>query len=79
MTQTARFLWIGPRLSAMERLCLKSFINVGYDVELYRYDHVEGGPTVSGTAMRQKSFRATRSSSASPGLAPTVTPSLPTH
>ena len=44
MTQTARFLWIGPRLSAMERLCLKSFVNVGYDVELYRYGDVEGVP-----------------------------------
>ncbi|MBI2740187.1 MAG: hypothetical protein HYX38_27030 [Rhodospirillales bacterium] len=44
MTQTARFLWIGPRLSAMERLCLKSFVDVGYDVELYRYDEVEGVP-----------------------------------
>ena len=37
-------LWIGPRLSAMERLCLKSFVDVGYDVELYRYGDVEGVP-----------------------------------
>jgi hypothetical protein len=44
MTQTARFLWIGPRLSAMERLCLRSFVDVGYEVELYRYDDVEGVP-----------------------------------
>lgn len=44
MTQTARFLWIGPRLSVMERLCLKSFVDVGYDVELYRYGDVEGVP-----------------------------------
>jgi len=28
----------------MERLCLKSFVDVGYDVELYRYDDVEGVP-----------------------------------
>ena len=49
MTQTARFLWIGPRLSAMERLCLKSFVDVGYDVELYRYDDVEVACTAWGT------------------------------
>jgi len=28
----------------MERLCLKSFVDVGYEVELYCYDDVEGVP-----------------------------------
>ena len=37
-------LWIGPRLSVMERLALTSFVQQGHDVELYTYAAVEGVP-----------------------------------
>jgi hypothetical protein len=42
--QVAQFLWIGPRLSLMEKLCLRSFVDVGYDVHLYAYDKVDNVP-----------------------------------
>ncbi|MEA2490841.1 MAG: hypothetical protein QOH21_2633 [Acidobacteriota bacterium] len=37
-------LWIGPRLSAMERLSLASFLRHGHAVHLYTYGEVEGVP-----------------------------------
>lgn len=37
-------LWIGPRLSAMERLSLASFVRHGHAVHLYTYGDVEGVP-----------------------------------
>src|SRR5262249_6951691 len=37
-------LWIGPRLSALERLSLTSFLHHGHDVHLYTYESVEGVP-----------------------------------
>jgi mannosyltransferase OCH1-like enzyme len=43
-------LWIGPRLSAMERLSLRSFLAHGHEVHLYTYDEVEGVP--AGTTVR---------------------------
>jgi Glycosyltransferase sugar-binding region containing DXD motif len=37
-------LWIGPRLSAMERLCITSFHNHGHPFHLYVYQQTEGVP-----------------------------------
>ena len=37
-------LWIGPRLSKMERLSIKSFQAHGHEVHLYVYDKVENIP-----------------------------------
>ena len=37
-------LWVGPRLSAMERLSLASFVSNGHEVHLYTYGAVEGVP-----------------------------------
>jgi hypothetical protein len=43
-------LWIGPRLSALERLCLSSFLAHGHEVHLYVYEPVAGAPP--GTVVR---------------------------
>ncbi|SMX24112.1 hypothetical protein [Boseongicola aestuarii] len=51
MSRTARgrtrpaTLWIGPRLSVIEQLCLTSFVRLGMEPVLYSYDPVEGVPT----------------------------------
>jgi hypothetical protein len=37
-------LWIGPRLSALERLSMASFLAHGHEVRLYTYGDVEGIP-----------------------------------
>lgn len=37
-------LWIGPRLSAMERLSISSFLRHGHPFHLYAYEEVEGVP-----------------------------------
>jgi len=37
-------LWIGPRLSTMERLTIQSFLHHGHEFHLYVYDDVEGIP-----------------------------------
>lgn len=37
-------LWIGSRLSALERACMQSFINHGHEFHLYVYDAIENGP-----------------------------------
>lgn len=37
-------LWIGPKLEALEQLCLKSFVDAGHPVTLYTYDDVDGVP-----------------------------------
>lgn len=42
--QVANFLWIGPALSKMEQLCLRSFLHHGYDVRLHTYGPVTGVP-----------------------------------
>jgi len=39
-----QMLWIGPRLSAMERLSIASFLANGHAVQLYTYGDVEGIP-----------------------------------
>ena len=43
-------LWIGPRLSAMERLSITSFLQHGHEVHLYTYGDVDGIPP--GTVVR---------------------------
>ena len=43
-------LWIGPRLSSMERLALRSFLANGHEVHLYTYGQVDGVP--EGTFVR---------------------------
>jgi alpha 1,4-glycosyltransferase len=43
-------LWIGPKLSSMERLALRSFLANGHEVHLYTYGAVEGVP--AGTILR---------------------------
>lgn len=42
--QVAQFLWVGPGLSPLERVCLQSFLDVGYDVHLYCYDQLDRVP-----------------------------------
>jgi glycosyl transferase-like sugar-binding protein len=37
-------LWIGPRLSTLERLAMASFVANGHAVHLYTYEHVDGVP-----------------------------------
>lgn len=37
-------LWIGPSLSAIERLALASFLNHGHQVELFAYDDIANIP-----------------------------------
>ena len=39
-----QMLWIGPRLSALERLSILSFLGNGHPVRLYTYGDVEGIP-----------------------------------
>ena len=39
-----QMLWIGPRLSALERLSIASFLANGHAVHLYTYDEVKGIP-----------------------------------
>lgn len=41
---TAQFLWIGPRLSIIERLALKSFLDLGWQVKLYHYEPILNVP-----------------------------------
>ncbi len=44
MPELIQMLWIGPRLSAMERLSIASFLAIGHAVRLYSYGDVEGIP-----------------------------------
>ena len=44
MTDTVATLWIGPTLSFLERLSLKSFHDVGQTPILYLYDDIEDPP-----------------------------------
>ena len=41
-------LWIGGRLSALERLCIRSFCAHGHKFHLYHYDELENVPRVDG-------------------------------
>lgn len=38
-------LWIGERLSVMERLCISSFLYYGHEFHLYVYDNVKDVPS----------------------------------
>ncbi len=44
MSEPIQSLWIGPRLTAMERASLASFVRHGHDVHLYTYGDVDGVP-----------------------------------
>jgi len=50
MPDLIQCLWIGPRLSAMERTCLASFLRLGHEVHLYTYGDVDNIPP--GTVVR---------------------------
>ena len=41
---TIKTLWIGPRLSELESLSLRSFLHFGHEVELFQYEPVENVP-----------------------------------
>ena len=43
-TQIFQSLWIGGRLSVMERLSIQSFLDHGYAFHLYAYQAVENVP-----------------------------------
>jgi hypothetical protein len=51
MSDVVQSLWIGPRLSAMERLSIESFLRHGHEFHLYTYDAVEGVP--AGAVIRE--------------------------
>ena len=41
-------LWVGGRLSALERLCVRSFCAHGHEFHLYHYDELHNVPQVHG-------------------------------
>ena len=44
MSDIIQGLWVGPRLSTMERLCIRSYIANGHDFHLYLYGPCENVP-----------------------------------
>lgn len=44
MRNVIQTLWVGPELSTLERLCLRSFLAHGHEVHLYSYGEVQGVP-----------------------------------
>jgi hypothetical protein len=44
MADVIQTMWIGPRLTTMEQLCIKSFLRNGHPFHLYVYEDVEGVP-----------------------------------
>ncbi len=44
MDHLIQTLWIGARLSTMEQLSIRSFLNHGHEYHLYVYEEVEGVP-----------------------------------
>ena len=51
MNKTIQSVWVGPRpLSAMEQLCIRSYLRVGHEFHLYSYEPVHGVPP--GTVIR---------------------------
>ena len=44
MNNTIQTLWVGNKLSTMERLCLASFVQNGHPIELYTYEEIENVP-----------------------------------
>ena len=47
---TVQSLWIGARLSTMERLSIRSYLSLGHEFHLFTYGNVEGVP--DGAAVR---------------------------
>jgi mannosyltransferase OCH1-like enzyme len=45
MSAPIQSLWIGPRLSAMERLCIRSYLANEHEFHLFVYDEVADVPT----------------------------------
>ncbi len=41
-------LWVGGRLSALERLCIRSFCAHGHEFHLYHYDELQNIPRIGG-------------------------------
>jgi hypothetical protein len=50
MREIIQSLWIGDRLSVMERLCISSFLQNGHEFHLYVYQDTAGVPP--GTVLR---------------------------
>jgi hypothetical protein len=44
MADVIQTMWIGPRLSVMEQLCIRSFLRNGHPFHLYAYEDIEGVP-----------------------------------
>ena len=44
MADLIQSLWIGPRLTTMEQLTIRSFLEHGHEFRLYVYDRVDGVP-----------------------------------
>lgn len=44
MLNVIQSLWIGPRLSSMEKLCIQSFLKHGHEFHLYVYAQLDGVP-----------------------------------
>ena len=44
MSNIIQSLWIGPELSKLEQLCIKSFIENGHEFHLYTYEDVKNVP-----------------------------------
>jgi|SRR5208337_4695478 len=44
MNKVVQSLWVGSRLSAMERLCIASFLCHGHEFHLYTYEDVQDVP-----------------------------------
>jgi mannosyltransferase OCH1-like enzyme len=50
MADTMQTLWVGSRLSVMERMSIASFLDHGHPVHLYAYETIEGVP--EGTVLK---------------------------
>ena len=44
MSHIIQSLWIGPELTKLEQLCLKSFVDHGHEFHLYTYEEVGNVP-----------------------------------
>ena len=44
MSNIIQSLWIGDKLSTMERLCISSYIHHGHEFHLYTYNDIVGLP-----------------------------------
>ena len=41
-------LWVGSQLSALERLCIRSYCAHGHEFHLYHYDELQNAPRIGG-------------------------------